>query len=40
MLTSPIEKKPIVSENDSRLIVRDIEYPGETGSVRAHFARP
>lgn len=40
MLTSPRETKPVVPENDSRLIVNDIVYPGETGNVRAHFARP
>lgn len=30
----------IVQENDPRLITEYIKYPGETGDVRAHFARP
>lgn len=29
-----------VPEDDSRLEVQDITYPGETGDVRAHYARP
>jgi carboxymethylenebutenolidase len=29
-----------VTEDDPRLIVEDITYPGETGDVLAHFARP
>ena len=40
MPSSPREIKPIVPENDSRLVVNDVIYPGETGSVHAHFARP
>jgi carboxymethylenebutenolidase len=40
MLSSPREIKPIVPENDFRLIVNNIMYPSEIGSVRAHFARP
>lgn len=39
-----IEKKyahaQIVPKDDSRLHVEDIKYPGETGDVLAHFARP
>ncbi len=39
-----IEKKyaqaQIVPRDDSRLHVKDIKYPGETGDVLAHFARP
>jgi len=30
----------IVPEEDSRLHVENIKYPGETGEVLAHFARP
>jgi carboxymethylenebutenolidase len=40
MLSSSREIKPVVPENDSRLIVSDIAYPSGMGSVRAHFARP
>ncbi len=40
MLSSPREIKPVVLEDDSRLIVNNIAYPSEIGSVRAHFARP
>jgi len=40
MLSPPREIKPVVPEDDPRLIVNDIVYPSETGSVRAHFARP
>jgi len=40
MPSSPGEIKPVVPENDSRLVVNDMMYLGETGSVRAHFARP
>jgi carboxymethylenebutenolidase len=40
MISSPREIKPVVLENDARLIVNDIVYPSETGSVRAHLARP
>jgi carboxymethylenebutenolidase len=40
MLSSPRETKPVVPENDSRLTANDIVYPGETGSVRAYFAKP
>ncbi len=29
-----------VSKEDPRLYVEDIKYPGETGDVLAHFARP
>jgi carboxymethylenebutenolidase len=29
-----------VAKDDSRLYVEDIKYPGETGDVLAHFARP
>ena len=29
-----------VKRNDPRLIVEDIKYPGETGDIRAHYARP
>lgn len=29
-----------VKRDDLRLIVEDILYPGETGDVKAHFARP
>lgn len=29
-----------VPENDKRLYVENIKYPGETGDVLAHFARP
>ena len=29
-----------VSEKDSRLYVENIKYPGETGDVLAHYARP
>jgi len=39
-----IEKKyaqaQVVPEDDSRLHVENIKYPGETGDVLAHFARP
>ncbi|NIM59604.1 MAG: dienelactone hydrolase family protein [Candidatus Aminicenantes bacterium] len=30
----------IVPKDDPRLHVKDIQYPGETGDVLAHFARP
>jgi carboxymethylenebutenolidase len=30
----------VVPKNDSRLYVENIKYPGETGDVLAHFARP
>jgi carboxymethylenebutenolidase len=30
----------VVPKDDPRLIVEDITYPGETGDVLAHFARP
>ncbi len=30
----------VVPEDDSRLQVENIKYPGETGDVLAHFARP
>jgi len=30
----------IVRQDDSRLLVEDIKYRGETGDVLAHFARP
>jgi len=29
-----------VSEGDPRLHVKDIKYPGETGDILAHYARP
>ena len=29
-----------VSREDPRLIVEDIKYPGETGDIHAHYARP
>ena len=29
-----------VPREDPRLIVEDIKYPGETGDVLAHYARP
>ncbi len=39
-----IEKKyaqaQVVPKNDPRLYVENIKYPGETGDVLAHFARP
>jgi carboxymethylenebutenolidase len=39
-----IEKKyaraQVVPEDDARLHVENIKYPGETGDVLAHFARP
>ncbi len=30
----------VMAKDDSRLYVEDIKYPGETGDVLAHFARP
>ncbi len=30
----------VVPKDDSRLHVENIKYPGETGDVLAHFARP
>jgi carboxymethylenebutenolidase len=30
----------VMAKDDSRLHVEDIKYPGETGDVLAHFARP
>jgi len=30
----------VVAKNDARLIVEHMKYPGETGEVRAYFARP
>jgi carboxymethylenebutenolidase len=30
----------VVAEDDPRLQVEDIKYPGETGDMLAHFARP
>jgi len=30
----------IVAKDDARLIAENIKYPGETGEVRAYFARP
>ena len=32
--------KPVVLEDDPRLIVKDIKYHGETGDVLAYFVRP
>jgi len=42
MGTPLVEKKSAqnVPEEDPRLIVEDITYPGETGDILAHFARP
>ncbi|MDQ1280038.1 MAG: hypothetical protein QG670_1300 [Thermoproteota archaeon] len=40
MLNSTKESNPIISQNDPHLIVQDIKYPGQTGDVKAHFARP
>jgi len=31
---------PVVPKEDPRLHVEEIQYPGETGDVLAHFARP
>ena len=39
-LEAEAAKAEIVSKDDSRIQVKDIIYPGETGDVRAHFARP
>jgi len=33
-------KAQVVPKDDSRLHVENIKYPGETGEVRAHLARP
>jgi len=33
-------KAEVVSKDDPRLQVENIKYPGATGDVRAHFARP
>ena len=30
----------VVPKNDPRLYVEDMKYPGETGEILAHFARP
>ena len=30
----------VVQENDTRLTVSNIKYPGETGEILAHYARP
>ncbi len=42
MQTSIIEKKnaPVVPKEDPHLYAEDTKYPGETGDVLAHFARP
>jgi carboxymethylenebutenolidase len=40
MLSPPREIKVVVPEDDPRLMISDIVYQGETGGVRAHFARP
>ena len=44
MRMPPIENKyaqtQIVPKEDPRLYVENIKYPGETGDVLAHFARP
>jgi carboxymethylenebutenolidase len=44
MLMPPTENKQahtqVISKEDSRLYVKDIEYPGQTGNVLAYFARP
>lgn len=33
-------RPPVVSADDPRLDVHDLTYPGATGAVRAHFAKP
>ena len=40
--TSIIENKNIqhISKEDPRLYVEDINYPGETGDIIAHLAKP
>ena len=40
LLENSYAQAQIVPEDDPRLHVEDIEYPGETGAVQAHFARP
>ena len=40
LLESTSAQAQIVPENDPRLHVEDIQYPGETGAIQAHFARP
>ena len=42
MATSIIENKNVqhISIDDPRLDVEDIKYPGETGEVIIHFAKP
>ena len=42
MDTLSTQKKPIltVPEKDPPLVAEDITYPGATGDIRAHFARP
>ncbi len=39
-LESSYSKAQIVAEDDSRLHTEYIQYPGETGDVRAYLARP
>jgi carboxymethylenebutenolidase len=40
LLESNYAQAQVVSEDDSRLHVEDIRYPGESGDMRARFARP
>jgi len=40
LLENSDAKAEVVSKDDSRLQTDNIKYPGATGDVRAHFARP
>ena len=40
LLENNYAQAQFVPKNDSRLHVENIKYPGETGDIRAHFARP
>jgi carboxymethylenebutenolidase len=40
LLENNYARAQMVSKDDVRLFVEDIKYPGETGDVLAHFARP
>lgn len=40
LLQSSPASAQVVAKDDPRLVVENITYPGETGAIKAHFARP
>jgi carboxymethylenebutenolidase len=40
LIESNYAEAQVVPKDDSRLYVEDIKYPGETGDMLAHFAKP